>query len=93
MYGSSMPISQCATINVPEARLLTVKPWDKSQLKAIEKANTTDKEAVRNAIESLKGVVGTAGIFNFSPEDHNGLDLSSFVMLTVKKGKFALLWK
>jgi ribosome recycling factor len=38
VYGSQMPISQCATVNVPEARLLTVKPWDKTQLKAIEKA-------------------------------------------------------
>lgn len=61
--------------------------------KAIEKANSTDKEAVRSAIETLKGVVGTAGIFNFSPEDHNGLDMSSFEMLTVKKGKFAILGK
>lgn len=61
--------------------------------KAIESANSTDKEAVRAAIEGLKGVVGTAGIFNFSPEDHNGLDMTSFVMLTVKKGKFALLPK
>jgi ribosome recycling factor len=33
-----MPISQVATVSVPEARLLTVKPWDKTQLKAIEKA-------------------------------------------------------
>ncbi len=41
IYGSSMPISQCASVNVPEARLLTVKPWDKSQLKAIEKAIVT----------------------------------------------------
>jgi ribosome recycling factor len=38
IYGSQMPISQCATVTVPEARMLTVKPWDKTQLKAIEKA-------------------------------------------------------
>jgi ribosome recycling factor len=38
VYGSQMPISQVATVSVPEARLLTVKPWDKTQLKAIEKA-------------------------------------------------------
>jgi len=41
IYGSAMPISQCATINVPEARMLIVKPWDKTQLKAIEKAIVT----------------------------------------------------
>jgi len=55
----------------------------------IEKAgSTTDKEKVRDAIESLQGVAGTAGIFNFSAEDHNGLDINSFEMLTVKDGKF-----
>ena len=37
-YGTPMPISQMATISVPEARMLTIKPWDKSQIKAIEKA-------------------------------------------------------
>lgn len=40
-YGVATPISQVATINVPEARMLTVKPWDKSQLKAIERAIVT----------------------------------------------------
>jgi ribosome recycling factor len=37
-YGSQMPLSQLATVSVPEARMLTVKPWDKTQLKAVEKA-------------------------------------------------------
>jgi branched-chain amino acid transport system substrate-binding protein len=60
-------------------------------MKGIEKAKSTDKEAVRTAIENLKGVVGTGGIFNFSPTDHNGLGIDAFEMLTVKKGKFAIL--
>lgn len=38
VYGSQMPLSQVATVAVPEARMLTVKPWDKTQLKVIEKA-------------------------------------------------------
>ncbi|HWL85991.1 MAG TPA: ribosome recycling factor [Polyangiaceae bacterium] len=37
-YGTPTPLNQMAHVNVPEARLLTVKPWDKSQLKAVEKA-------------------------------------------------------
>ena len=57
-------------------------------LKAIEQAKSTDTEAVRTAIENLKGVVGTGGIFNFSATDHNGLGVDAFEMLTVKKGKF-----
>lgn len=56
---------------------------------AIEK-NGADTEKVRDSIENLKGFVGTAGVFNFSPEDHNGLGMDAFAMLTVKKGKFAL---
>jgi branched-chain amino acid transport system substrate-binding protein len=57
--------------------------------KAIEIAGA-DKEKVCAAIEGLKGFVGTAGIFNFSATDHNGLDINAFEMLTVKAGKFVL---
>ncbi len=57
--------------------------------RAIEKAGT-DREAVRDAIENMQGLIGTGGIFNFSPTDHNGLDLDAFAMLTVKDGKFVL---
>jgi ribosome recycling factor len=37
-YGTMTPLAQMAHINVPEPRLLTVKPWDKSQVKPVEKA-------------------------------------------------------
>ena len=37
-YGTPTPISQMATVSVAEARVLTIQPWDKSQLKPIEKA-------------------------------------------------------
>jgi ribosome recycling factor len=37
-YGSVTPIGQMATVNVPEPRLITVKPWDRSQVQAVEKA-------------------------------------------------------
>ncbi len=37
-YGTATPLSQMATVNVPEPRLISVKPWDKGQVKAVEKA-------------------------------------------------------
>jgi ribosome recycling factor len=40
-YGSKMPINQVATVAVPEARFLTITPWDKSVIGAIKKAILT----------------------------------------------------
>lgn len=37
-YGSTMPLTQVGTVNVPEPRLLTVQVWDKSLAKAVDKA-------------------------------------------------------
>jgi ribosome recycling factor len=37
-YGAMTPLNQLATISAPEARLLTVQPYDKSSIKMIEKA-------------------------------------------------------
>jgi ribosome recycling factor len=37
-YGAQTPLNQLATISVPEARLITVQPYDKSSIKSIEKA-------------------------------------------------------
>lgn len=37
-YGSMMPINQVGTVSAPEPRMLTVQVWDKSMVKAVEKA-------------------------------------------------------
>lgn len=37
-YGQSMPINQVGTVNVPEARMVSVQVWDKSMVGAVEKA-------------------------------------------------------
>mgnify|MGYP000965492101 FL=1 len=57
---------------------------------AIKRAKTTDKAAVRDAIEATKGYVGTGGIVNMSATDHMGLDLSAFRMLEIKNGDWTL---
>ena len=59
-------------------------------VKAIQQAGL-DREKVRAAVEGMKGYVGTAGVFSFSPADHNGLDVDAFEMLTVKDGRFVPL--
>ena len=40
-YGSPTPLQQVANITVPEARMIQIQPWEKSMLKAIEKAILT----------------------------------------------------
>ncbi|MFZ2173941.1 MAG: ribosome recycling factor [Rhodococcus sp. (in: high G+C Gram-positive bacteria)] len=61
-YGSLTPITQLASINVPEARLVVVKPYDAGQLGAIEKAirnsdlgvnPTNDGNIIRIAVPQL----------------------------------------
>ncbi|MDY6967945.1 MAG: ABC transporter substrate-binding protein [Spirochaetota bacterium] len=62
-------------------------------VEAIKRAGSSDKDKVRDAIENLTDFPGTGGIFNFSAEDHCGLDINAFAMLTVKDGKFVLYEK
>jgi ribosome recycling factor len=37
-YGDKSPLSQVATISIPEARMVVIQPWDKGLIKEIEKA-------------------------------------------------------
>ena len=57
---------------------------------AIEQAKSTDRDAIANAIEKITNLPGTAGIFNMSTTDHNGLGMDSLELLTVKDGKFTI---
>ena len=50
-----------------------------------------DKEKIRGAIEGTKNYVGVSGVFNMSPEDHNGLTPAAFVMVKIEKGDFKLV--
>lgn len=61
-YGSRMPLKNVATVSAPEARLLTVQPWDATVVDAIEKAiqiadlglvPTNDGKIIRIQIPSL----------------------------------------
>lgn len=38
VYGASMPLNQVATISVPEARMLSVQVWDRSNAQAVDRA-------------------------------------------------------
>ena len=61
-YGTSTPLNQVATLSVPEARLIMVKPWEKNLIPVIEKAirdanlgvnPQSDKDLVRVPIPPL----------------------------------------
>jgi branched-chain amino acid transport system substrate-binding protein len=65
--------------------------WDAIYIvtNAMKKAGT-DPKALRNAIEQTKGYVGLSGIYNLTPQDHNGLGVDSMVIVEVKDGKFVI---
>ena len=58
---------------------------------AIKRAGSTDPAKVRDAIEATKGYVGSSGVFNMSPTDHMGLELSSFRLLEIKNGDWTIV--
>ncbi len=57
---------------------------------AIERAGSTEPQAIRDALEATDGFVGTTGTYTFGPEDHLGLDLSAFRMLEIQDGDWTL---
>ncbi len=49
------------------------------------------RQALRDALEQTKELVGTQGVYNMSPEDHSGFDERGRELITVKDGNWTLL--
>lgn len=58
---------------------------------ALQRAGGADKATVRDEIEKTKGFIGTAGVFNMSPEDHMGLNLDAFKMVEIHNGGWKIV--
>lgn len=60
---------------------------------ALKKASPGTAEfraALRDALEATKDVTGAQGVFNMTPQNHNGMDARARVMMTVKNGRWTL---
>ncbi len=78
-------------------------PWDQVYLTAealkkvdpkLDPANANDlikiREQLRDNLEKIKGFVGQNGVFNYSPENHNGLGPKCYVPVVIEKGAWKL---
>ncbi len=60
-------------------------------IEAIKRADSVNKATVRDEIEKTKGFIGTAGVFNMTPEDHMGLTLDAFKMVEIRNGGWKIV--
>jgi branched-chain amino acid transport system substrate-binding protein len=60
-------------------------------IEAIQRAGGTDKAKVRDEIEKTQGFIGTAGVFNMTPDDHMGLNLDAFKLVEVRDGSWKII--
>ncbi len=65
--------------------------WDAIYIvaNAMRKAGT-NPDKLRDAIENTKGYVGVSGIYNITPEDHNGLGTDSMIIVKIVNGKWVM---
>jgi branched-chain amino acid transport system substrate-binding protein len=60
-------------------------------LKKAKPGTAEFRAALRDALENIKDLAATHGVFNFSPTDHNGLDGRAVVMVRVENGAWKLM--
>lgn len=76
--------------NTWDAGLLLQKAIPEA-LKKAKPGSLKFRQALRDALEYSKELVGAQGVFNMTPQNHNGMDQRSRLMMTVKGGKWVLL--
>ena len=85
VYGSKLPISQCATINVPEPRLITLTPYEKPLLPLIEKS------IVDANMGFTPGNNGSSVLVPIPPlSEERRVELNKFVHKLVEDGRVAI---
>jgi branched-chain amino acid transport system substrate-binding protein len=60
-------------------------------LKKAKPGTAEFRAALREALENIKDLAATHGVFNFSPTDHKGLDGRAVVMVRIENGAWKLL--
>lgn len=73
-----------------DAVMIPVTAWGKLSPAVRSGDLAQARNALRDAIENTRNYHGTLGIFNFSADDHLGLDRRSTVLVEVKNGRFTL---
>lgn len=86
-----------AAVGVQNRSLFGATAWDallisdqavRNALKSAKPGTPEFRTAIRDSIEQLKGFVGTEGVYTMSPQDHNGVDERSQVMVKIENGKW-----
>ena len=85
VYGQQMPINQIATINVPEARLISVQVWDQSNVKLIDSAIQKSDLGINPQVD---GQIIRISIPNLTEERRK--DLIKILKGMGEKGKIAI---
>ncbi len=86
-----------AAVGVQSRSLFGATAWDallisdqtvRTAMRTAKPSTPEFRVALRDAIEQLKGFVGTEGVYTMSPQDHNGVDERSQVMVKIENGKW-----
>lgn len=86
-----------AAVGAQNRSLFGATAWDalliadhatRNALKTSKPGTVEFRTAIRDNIEQLKNFVGTEGVYNMSPQDHNGVDERSQVMIKIENGKW-----